>query len=454
MNPLNAELTNTFSIKLKLLLSQPLIRSMMVVAFISIFVKVTGFYKETVIAASFGLSELLDTYFIAVLIPAFVQNVFVDSLSNLFVPNYITELKTTNQIKSFQSVSFMIVTAMIIILTIICLIFSEYLLTTVFPNHSEKYYHLIRIQFYWILPSLFFWGYSSLLCCLLEVKNKFLYSTIPPVFTTITTILCLVFFKETLQEIVLAIGMLTGSIVAFLYLLILCVHNKEIFLGPPVVNKNTRIMIAQLPPKITSGLLSCSNSFVEKFFAAQLIAGSIAALNYGSKIPAFAVGMLILPLGSVLLPHFARSMNDDLLKTYKQLFKILKWVFFSSLCLCVLGMFVSNDLVRILFERKEFTANDTLIVANIQKIGLLYIPFYLNTLICVKFLTAINKNKFMAWTSLWNLGLNLLLNAVLIKYWGIYGLAMSTTIMYIVSSIIYVGFTYKQYKIAVSKTEV
>ncbi|MBC7915790.1 MAG: polysaccharide biosynthesis C-terminal domain-containing protein [Pyrinomonadaceae bacterium] len=418
----------------------------MVVALVSVFIKVTGFYKETLVASSFGLSELLDTYLIAVLIPSFVQNVFINALSNLFVPNYITELKTSNQKKAFQSVSFLIVTGIVVLLTILCLIFSEFFLTIVFPNHTESYYLLIRTQFYWILPCLFFWGYSSMLASLLEVNNRFLHSTFSPIFVTITTVLSLLFFKEELQEKVLAFGMLSGSILSFLYLLSLCVYYKEISLGKPVINDNIQIMISQLPPKVASGFLSGSNSFVDQFFAAQLITGSIAALNYGGRIPAFTVGMLILPLGSVLLPHFSRAINEDLIKAYKQLFLILKGVFVSSLVLAVIGIIFSNDIVRLLFERKEFTANDTFIVANIQKIGLLYIPFYLCTLISVKFLTAMNKNKFMAWTSFWNLGVNLILNIVFMKFFGIYGLALSTTIMYILSSSIYVRFAHKEFR--------
>ena len=425
----------------------------MVVAFIGVFIKIVGFYKETVIASIFGLSELLDTYFIAVLIPTFVQNVFISALNNLFIPNYIIELKTSKQIKTFQSVSFLIVTVLIVLLTISCLVFSEYLLTIVFPNHSEIYYDLIRVQFYWILPCLFFWGYSSMLGSLLEVKNIFFHSTITPIFIAATTLICLFFFKEVLQEIVLAIGMLSGSILSFLYLLIVCIYRHEVSFGPLELNRNIKIMIAQLPPKIASGFLSGSNSFVDQFFAAQLVVGSIAAINYGGKIPAFVLGMIILPLGSVLLPHFSRSVSDNELKAYKELFKILKLVFFSTLIICLFGVVFSDDIVRMLFERKEFTSDNTFIVANIQKIGLLYIPFYICTAICVKFLTAINKNKFMAWVSFWNLILNLILNFILIRFFGIYGLAMSTAVMFIVSSFIYVGFTYKQYRISLAQND-
>src|SRR5690606_11568372 len=160
---------------------------------------------------------------------------------------------------------------------------------------------------------------------------------------------------------------------------------------------------------------------------------------------------LILAVGNVLLPHFSRLINGDIHQAYLQLFKILKIIFFGSMILTIFTILFSDDIIRILFERKEFTAEDTYVVSNIQKIALVYVPFYLCTLVCVKFLTAINKNKFMAWTSFWNLLLNLLMNYILIQTYGVYGLIAATTIVYILASFIYVGYTYKQFKTHLTK---
>ena len=428
------------------LFKQPIIKSMVVVAIVSIFIKFTGFYKETVVASFFGLSEILDTYLIAVLIPTFVQNVFINAVSNLFVPNFIIELKSSKNVKAFQSVSFIIVTILVCLLSCICLLFSEFFLTYVFPGHTDRYYYLIRIQSYWTIPCLFLWGYSSLLTSLLEVKSRYLFSTFSPFFITLATLICLFFFKNALSIAVLAVGMLTGSFLSFIYLLALCIYYKELSFGYPKINDNVRRMITQLPPKLTSGFLTGTNGFIDKFFAAQLVTGSIAALNYGSKIPSFAVAMLILPLGRVLLPHFSKTVNTDIRAAYRQLFQIIKVVFLSTAIVSLVVLIFSHEVVEMLFEGNEFTARDTLVVTVIQQIGLVYIPFYLTTLICVKFLTAINKNKFMAWTSFWNLGVNLILNIVLMRSFGVYGLALSTTIVYILSCAIYVSFTFRQYQ--------
>lgn len=433
--------------KAKDIASTQLIRYMFTVGLVTVITSGFGFYKETVIASTIGLSELLDTFYIAVLIPGFIQTVFIGSLTSLFIPNYITELSTTNRKGEFQAVSFLIIAVLSAVLTLLCLVFSIYFLELVFPGHDTAYYNLIRTQMYIILPCLIFWGYASMLGGLLDINNKFFISSISPIFNTFTILICLFFFRDYLQEKVLAVGLLSGSVCVFLYLLVFTIREKALFLQKPKLNSNMWVMIQQLPPKITSALLTGLNGFVDQFFAVQLVVGSISAINYGIKLPVFTVSIIIIVIGTVLLPHFSRLVNTDMQKAYDQLFQILKIVFFGSLFVTILTFIFSDELIWLLFERKEFKPEDTLIVSKIQQITLVYVPFYICTLVCVKFLTAINKNKFMAWTSFWNLLLNLTLNIILVKYYGVYGLVASTTIVYIIASFIYVGFTIRQFRV-------
>lgn len=428
------------------ILNQPLILNMLSVGLVTLLIKVVSFYKEIVVAASFGLSELIDTFLIATLIPSFIQNVFINALRNLFIPNYITELNTTKDKGGFQVLILCIITVIISVLTIITFLFTNSFLETIFPGHTESYYDLIKIQLYFILPCLFFWSISSYLGALLEIEGKFFYSTFSSIFLAITTIIALFFFKEQLGDTVLAVGLLSGSFLAFLYLLILCLYYKCIKLSIPKLNNNMRTMIRQLPPKVTSGLLTGVNPFVDQFFAAQLAVGSIASMNYGTKIPSFIVGILIIALGNVLLPYFSKLVNENINKAYHHLFRILKIIFFASSVITLIAIFFSHEIISILFERKEFTAKDTIVVSDIQKIVLIYVPFYLSTLILVKFLTSINKNSFMAWVSFLNLIVNLILNIIFVKIYGVYGLVLSTTLVYIISSLFYLTYTYKQYK--------
>lgn len=419
---------------------------MATVAIVTFFIKALAFYKETIIASNFGLSEVLDTFFIAVLLPTFVQSVFLGSIKNLFIPNYIAEIKINGNTSSFQSLVFLM-TISISILSVACVyFFIDLFLDVIYPGHTENYYTLVRKQLIIILPSLILWGLSSVMSGLLELKNRFFIATIYQFFPLLTMLIFLFYMDDFFGEMVLAYGTLVGSLIGFIFLLVVVIKYKDLSLSKPSLNQNSKMMIHQLPAKISSSFLSSMNNFIDQFFAGQLVVGSIAALNYGNRIPAFGVSIVIMAIGSVLLPYFSRMVNEDIKVAYNNLFRILKLVVVFGTFFIIIAIFFSDLIVEIWLERNEFTHQDTLKVSTIQKILLANVPFYLCTLIIVKFLTSINKNKFMAKISFVNLIVNITLNFILIKYYGVFGLALSTTLVLIISSGFYFGYTYTQFK--------
>jgi len=432
--------------KANIALQNPVFKSMAIVAVITFLIKGVAFYKETIIAGSFGLDVVIDTFIIASLIPTFINSVFISSLTNLFIPNYIAELKGDGNRSSFQSVVFLITIGIAIVSILFSYLSIDLILDIIYPNQPEANYQLVKDQLHVILPCLIFWAIESVLVGLLEVENRFLISTIYGLFPLLTMILFLFSFLDELGPMVLAYGTIAGTLVGFIFLLYFSIRHKVIAIGKPILNNNSRLMIRQLPPKVSSGFLSAMNNFVDQFFAGQLIVGSLAALSYANRIPAFGVAIVIMSLGNVLLPHFSRLVIEDIKKAYQYLFKILKWVFIGVLVATLIGIFISDWIIELWLERDQFTHDDTLKVSAIQQILFLNVPFYLCTLIIVKFLTSINKNSFMAWISLVNLIINIILNIILIRYYGVYGLAMSTSLVFIISSCFYFGYTYKQYK--------
>lgn len=427
-------------------LRSPVVRNVILVGSITVIVKVIAFYKETMIASSFGLSEFLDTFLIAILVPSFIQSVFINSLKNIFIPNYIAEIKQGGNKSSLQSLILIITIGISIFSALLAYLSTDFFLELIYPNHTEHFYDLIKQQLFIVLPCLFFWGISSVLSGLLEISNRFLVATVSQFFPLITMILFLIFLKDSLGHLVLAIGTLIGSMLGLAFLLAFSLKHKDLSISKPLLNSNAMLMIRQLPAKVSSSFLTAVNNYVDQFFAAQLMVGSIAAINYGNRIPAFGTTIVITALGSVLLPHFSRLVNEDLKAAYKHLFKSLKLVLGAGIVVMIIAVFMSDWIIEILFERGEFTHKDTLKVSLIQKLLLIHVPFYLCTLIIVKFLTSINKNKFMAWISFANLFINVALNIVLIKYYDVYGLALSTSFVLIISSCFYFGYTYKQYK--------
>ena len=413
------------------------ITNVIIVGVTTLIVSGLGFFKEIVVANTFGLSELLDTFYIAILVPSFISGVFLGSFNSVFIPNYVSELKTGKSIGAFQSTSFLMTILVSLLFLIIAFLFTDVYLETFFKGHTQQYYDLIKVQFYYVAPCILFWGFSSLINGILTIDDEFTFSSLNTVFTPISIIFCLVFFKEQLGTIVLAFGTLIGSFLSFLFILTVAIKRNIIHLHKPDFKSvNIKILFKQLPAKLSSSLLSGINPLVDQYFSAQLVIGSIAALNYGIKIPAFGISIIGAALGNVLLPYFSKNAIDNRQETFKKLTKILKYLIIVSSIVVVIGIFLSAPIISILFERNAFTSSDTVIVSKIQQMYLLQIPSYVTGLVMVKFLTSINKNNFMVLASIINLLLNIVLNYMLIKSMGVYGLALATSLVSIINSII------------------
>ena len=413
------------------------ITNVIIVGVTTLIVSSLGFFKEIVVANTFGLSELLDTFYIAILVPSFISGVFLGSFNSVFIPNYVSELKTGKSIGAFQSTSFLMTILVSLLFLIIAFLFTDVYLETFFKGHTQQYYDLIKVQFYYVAPCILFWGFSSLINGILTIDDEFTFSSLNTVFTPISIIICLVFFKEQLGTIVLAFGTLIGSFLSFLFILTVAIKRNIIHLHKPDFKSvNIKILFKQLPAKLSSSLLSGINPLVDQYFSAQLVIGSIAALNYGIKIPAFGISIIGAALGNVLLPYFSKNAIDNRQETFKKLTKILKYLIIVSSIVVVIGIFLSAPIISILFERNAFTSSDTVIVSKIQQMYLLQIPSYVTGLVMVKFLTSINKNNFMVLASIINLLLNIVLNYMLIKSMGVYGLALATSLVSIINSII------------------
>ncbi|MGJ8593027.1 MAG: murein biosynthesis integral membrane protein MurJ [Aquaticitalea sp.] len=415
----------------------PTLLNIITVGSIAVVIKGAGFYKEMYVASAFGLSELIDTFIIAALLPGFISSVFLDNFNSVFIPNYISEQKTSNNIGAFQMTSLTVTVGTALFFMLVCYLFTEVYLGALYPGHTTHYYHLIITQFHYLLPCILFWGLSSLLGGLLNIYDEFTYVSISPLLTTLAILGCLIFFREQFQERVLAIGTLIGSILQFLFLLIVAVRMKIFDLKKPdFKSANAIMMFRQIPAKVSSGLLAGVNPMIDQYFSAQLIIGSIAAISYGIKIPAFVIGIIGIALGSVLLPYFSKSAVEDRDVAFKKLQEILKYLIYASVAITIIVILLSSPIISLLFERGAFTDADTYKVSRVQQMYALHIPSYIAGVVMIKFLVSINRNNFMVLTSLISLILNFILNYVLIKYLEVYGLALATSLVSIINSII------------------
>jgi putative peptidoglycan lipid II flippase len=93
----------------------------------------------------------------------------------------------------------------------------------------------------------------------------------------------------------------------------------------------------------------------------------------------------------------------------------------------------SEPLIRIIFQRGAFTAVDTRIVGRVLAFLSLQIPFYMLAQIGVRLISALKRNSMLMVIAGVNMVLNIVFNLILMRYWGVAGIALSTSFVYVVA---------------------
>lgn len=178
---------------------------------------------------------------------------------------------------------------------------------------------------------------------------------------------------------------------------------------------------------------------IDQYTAANLGANANATLGYASRLLSLLLGIGAASVGRAALPVLAdiHSRGDGAHARSMA----LKW---SVLMLLVggvvtfVGWFLAPWGVSLLFERGEFTPQDTIAVAHVLRWGLLQLPFYFGVLILVQLLASQNRYRIMAAIAIANFGLKAFMNQALAPSMGTAGIMLATSIMYALSYTCYV----------------
>ena len=421
---------------------------------LTIVVKAFSLFREVAIANFFGRGDELDVFLIAMMVPAFFVNLISGSFNAALIPTYIktkAELGRAGAQNLFSS----IMTFTIIILTTIALILwltSGYYLPLLASGFSHEKLMLTRKILILLLPLLLINGVISIWSSILNSSKKFTLVAISPVFIPVLSIIFIYLFNRHLGIYSLVYGILVGSILNMLILIFGLNREKLRLKFGWKYNEPLRKVINQYCPMVAGALLMGSTIVVDRAMAAMLPAGSVAALGYGYKVIALAAGLLTLAFSNAILPYFSEqeaNKDDEGIKNTFNLYFIVSLSI--SLALMSFVFLFSRPIVTIIFQKGAFGAADTAIVSNIQRFYSFMIPSYVLGILGVRLISVKLGNRILMYGAIINLISNIILNIVFIRFFGIAGIALSTSFVYLISVIFIMSFVLLKYKITLSR---
>jgi putative peptidoglycan lipid II flippase len=428
--------------KLKLFTAQDSInkkifRAAFAVALATVVVKAVTTVKDLAVAHSFGRSDNLDAFLVALMLPAFALNLIVTAVSIALVPVWMETRQKEGEPAAQQLLStvMLLTGAALVAVAVALALLAPFYLPYLAHSFAPEKQLLTRRFLYLLAPWLVLSGLATFLATVLNATEKFAIPALIPILTPSLVFLCIALWARPGSGFALATGTVAGSFLeaAFLY----CLAGKHHLVGAVQWHGFTPrlwMVLSQTGPMMAGCLLMGSTPLVDQIMATILGSGSVSALSYGNKIPAGLLAIGATALSTAALPYFSSmAAAGDWLGCRHTLKRYTLLLLSISVPCTVLLIIFSRFLVRVLFQHGAFTSWDTAIVSRVQACYAIQIPFYISSMLFVRFISSIRRNDILMYVSAINLVLDVALNLLFMRVWNVAGIALSTSIVYVIS---------------------
>jgi putative peptidoglycan lipid II flippase len=418
-------------------LNRKILRTAIVVGLLTLLVKTGTTAKELVVAGTFGRSDAVDAFLIAFLLPGFVLGLLGGAFASAIIPALVEAREKRGPDAAQQLFSSAMLTNIVALVAMAMLLglVAPFYLPYIASGFSPAKLHLTRQLLYVLLPFVLFNGLVGCASAVLNAGEKFALPAMVPLVTPLLTILFIVLGAARFGAFVLAGGLTIGSAIeAALLARIVHSHGMSLRLRWGGFTPEVRRLIGQYVPMLAGTFLMSSTGVVDQSMAAILPAGSVAALGYGNKVISLLLIIGAGSLGTAIFPHLSKVLaQNDWGQCRHTLKRYLVLAVLVTVPLTALLIAFSRPLVGLLYQRGAFTAVDADLVSKVQVGYALQIPFYVCGLLLVRFLSAVRRNDVLMYASGINLVLDIVLNLVLMRRWGVAGIALSTSLVYVFS---------------------
>lgn len=296
-----------------------LLRSGLIVSFMTLISRVLGLVRDVVIAGLVGAGVNADVYLFANRIPNFLRRLFAEgAFAQAFVP-VLTEVKEKHGDDEVRLLIAKVAGTLGVIVTcitlfavvaspIVVMIFGTGWFIDSMNGDGEKFDMaslLLKITF----PYLFFITFVALSGAVLNTYNRFAVAAFTPVFLNIAIIACALLLVDHVSDpaYALAIGVFFGGLIQFLFQIPFL--QRSGLLVKPKWGWNDqyvkRIRLLMLPA-ILGVSVHQLNALVDTVIASFLVTGSISWLYYADRLIEFPLGLFGIGIATVILPSLSK----------------------------------------------------------------------------------------------------------------------------------------------------
>ena len=411
--------------------TQRVFKTTMLVTAVIILSKVFGFVRDMILANYFGTGMENDAYVSAYSLFYLPVLLFNSCISATLIPLYVQEreqrdLRRANRFASNTLNLFALATLAI---AAAFLIASRLLVRVIYlgfdPGKVDLTAKLVRIM----LLSLVFNVTSISLASLLNAAEKYVAAQLTGFPLSLCVMVSAIVFSGRYGIVAVAWGVFAANILQFL---VLVPFLAGWFRYTPVLDFNDkrfhRLLRLAGPAMLSMGI-SELNHMIDHALASSLNHGDISAMSYAYRLITFLLGVLMVPLTTVMFSKMSRMAAA---KDKKGMLDVLRRsalvIAMVALPIVAIAVVLSEDVIKFAYMRGHFDMHSVQVTAGVLVCYVVGVPAFGMRDFLSRVFHALQDTKTPFRVSCLVVATNIVLNLILRPILGANGLALATSV--------------------------
>jgi putative peptidoglycan lipid II flippase len=197
----------------------------------------------------------------------------------------------------------------------------------------------------------------------------------------------------------------------------------------PTLGPGVRQIARLMAPALFGSAIYLINMTVSRLFALSINDGAATVLNFSTRVMELPIGVFAIAVATVVFPaiarHVAEGRMDRLAADYRHGMRLILLVNVPAAA----GLLVlAEPITRVLFQRGEFTAEDTAAMAPVLAASALALPLVAYVSLTLRVFYARKDMRTPVRAAGWSFVVNVAASVVLMRWFGVVGLALASTL--------------------------
>jgi putative peptidoglycan lipid II flippase len=409
---------------------------------------VSSLIVDIAVAAQFGLGSATDAFFVAFTIPRLSASMLRVAIRSVMVPAFSEKIVEEGKPGLWRASSTLINLSLVAlgVLAAVGSLGAPLLIRVLGAGLDDSARNLAvslcRIMFWMVVPL----GVSEVVNATLNSLRNFG----PPAATQLVwnspVLLGILLYSQSEGIRSLAFGYVIGAWIQLA--LVVAVLLIKGFQYHPTLRWQepwTKEVLRKIRHPLAAAVLGQSNLVLERFLASFLPVGLVSALAYARRTYGAMDAIFLGSVSTAFLPRLSTQFKQNAMPAFKRSLSLgLKFTVFISAPLTIGIIALSEPIVQTLFQRGAFDSETTRTTARLLSLYILSIPpMALRKMLIAGFYAAMDvKTPFYVAAAM--LGLNTVLDFVLLDVMGVFGLALAVPLTRMITTALLIWLLYRR----------